>query len=172
MADNYDWGTFTKRIDIKCSEKDAYDAWATQKGLQKWFLREATFSSPTGASVAGKEHINAGDAYKWHWYGYDDTAVEYGEIVEANGVNFLCFTFCSEAAKTDMQVSVSIKQEQATTIVELKQFNIPTDDRGKSSFHVGCMEGWVFYLANLKSVLEGGVDLRNKNEQLKKMVNS
>lgn len=29
-----------------------------------------------------------------------------------------------------------------------------------------------FYLANLKSILEGGVDLRNKNEALKKMLNS
>jgi hypothetical protein len=34
------------------------------------------------------------------------------------------------------------------------------------------MEGWVFYLANLKSFPEGGIDLRNKNEKLKSVINS
>jgi hypothetical protein len=32
---------------------------------------------------------------------------------------------------------------------------------------VQCQLGWTFYLANLKSVIEGGVDLRNKNVDLK-----
>jgi hypothetical protein len=37
---------------------------------------------------------------------------------------------------------------------------------------MGCLGGWTFYLANLKSYLEGGVDLRNKNLALNNMVNS
>jgi hypothetical protein len=34
------------------------------------------------------------------------------------------------------------------------------------------MTGWTFYLANLKSVLEGGLDLRNKNARLQRLVNA
>jgi hypothetical protein len=37
---------------------------------------------------------------------------------------------------------------------------------------VGCGEGWTFYLTNLKSILEGGVDLRNKEMKLKNVINS
>lgn len=37
---------------------------------------------------------------------------------------------------------------------------------------VGCGEGWVFYLANLKSILEGGIDLRNKNDAIRNVLNS
>ena len=38
--------------------------------------------------------------------------------------------------------------------------------------NVGCKTGWTFYLANLKSLLEGGIDLRNKDELLKDVINS
>lgn len=37
---------------------------------------------------------------------------------------------------------------------------------------LSCKTGWTSYLANLKSVLEGGIDPRNKNEQLKAVINS
>ena len=55
---------------------------------------------------------------------------------------------------------------------ESKQYNIPTDETGKTDYHIGCREGWVFYLANLKSIQEGGIDLRNKNPGIKKVINS
>jgi hypothetical protein len=71
-----------------------------------------------------------------------------------------------------MKVRIQIKTEEDTSIVELLQYDIPVDEKGKVNFHLGCAEGWVFYLANLKSVLEGGIDLRNKNEKFKKMINS
>jgi hypothetical protein len=40
------------------------------------------------------------------------------------------------------------------------------------NYHVGCKAGWTFYLANLKSILEGGIDMRNKKTRLKEMLNS
>ena len=71
-----------------------------------------------------------------------------------------------------MHVSVAFRTEEGETIVELTQYNIAVDDRSKSNFHVGCMQGWTFYLANLKSLMEAGIDLRNKNEKLQRMMNS
>ena len=30
------------------------------------------------------------------------------------------------------------------------------DDASRANYHLGCLTGWTFYLANLKSILEGG----------------
>ena len=69
-------------------------------------------------------------------------------------------------------MSVSITAEDGVTVVELVQENIPIDDLSRVNYHLGCLTGWTFYLANLKSVLEGGIDLRNKNQNLLKVINS
>ena len=50
--------------------------------------------------------------------------------------------------------------------------NIPTDDKSKKDIRLGCYEGWSFYMVNLKSIYEGGLDLRNMNDQLKGVINS
>ena len=52
------------------------------------------------------------------------------------------------------------------------KFVLKINEKGKVQYHMGCLGGWTFYLANLKSYLEGGVDLRNKNLALNNMVNS
>ena len=85
----------------------------------------------------------------------------------ANGKDQLEFSFGAT-----MKVRIQVKTENGENIVELQQYDIPTDDQSKINFHISCAEGWVFYLANLKSVLEGGIDLRNKNENIKKVVNA
>ncbi len=69
-------------------------------------------------------------------------------------------------------VSIAIKDEQNEILVELVQENIPVDEYSKCYFHIGCLKGWNFFLANLKSILQGGIDLRNRNVALRNMVNS
>jgi len=54
----------------------------------------------------------------------------------------------------------------------LTQENIPEDNNPASNLLVGCVEGWTFYLANLKSYLQGGIDLRNKNVNIQGVINS
>jgi uncharacterized protein YndB with AHSA1/START domain len=166
MATQYDWSQFTKRIDIKASVEQLYNAWATRTGIERWFLRAGEFSSDKGL-LPNNTAVQKGNIYKWRWFGYSDELVESGEITQANNKDLLEFTFCGA-----MKVRITIKKEEEINIVELHQYDIPVDEKGKTNFHVGCAQGWVFYLANLKSVLEGGVDLRNKNENLKKMINS
>ena len=57
-------------------------------------------------------------------------------------------------------------------VLELLQDSIPDTAEGKHYWHLGCKTGWTFYLTNLKSLLEGGIDLRNKDEQIKNVLNS
>jgi len=54
----------------------------------------------------------------------------------------------------------------------LTQDQIPTDEQSRYDYHVGCSTGWSFYEGNIKSVLEGGMDLRNKNPGLTNVINS
>lgn len=164
MAD-YDWKRFTVRININAPAQRLYHSWATRANIESWFVRLSEFSR-NGSVLSANETIQPGDKYKWMWHGYPDSSVEFGEILAANGKDFLEFTFVG------MNVSVKIITEDGENLVELTQYNIGEDDKSKSSFHVGCMQGWTFYLANLKSLLEGGIDLRNKNERLKRMMNS
>jgi len=163
---DYDWSRFVKRVSIRSDVKTLYHACATQEGLEKWFLRKAEFYR-SGKLKLSSELVQQGDEYEWYWHGWTDETVEKGVILAANGTDKLKFTFGKAG-----DVVIIIKPEQGELLVELTQENIPLDDYSRQYFHLGCSAGWTFYLANLKSVLEGGVDLRNKNVALHNMVNS
>jgi hypothetical protein len=79
---------------------------------------------------------------------------------------------CSLLLPEIVLVDIQLKQEDGYVLVELTQKNIPTDENSKRNIRLGCHTGWSFYLVNLKSVYEGGLDLRNKNENTYPMVNN
>jgi len=165
--DAYNWKQFTKRITIHSSTESIYDAWTTQQGLESWFLRLAEFKTPNGVARKRNEPIQKGDRYKWLWFGYDDTIGEENEVLVANGKSELQFIFSGECI-----VLVTIKQEGDETICELQQ-TMPMDDEAEQRyFFIECGKGWTFYMTNLKSILEGGIDLRNKIETVKNVINA
>lgn len=162
---NFDWTTFKRRIAIKSSLSELYKAWSTASEIEKWFLSKAVFLDHKKNPI-GKDHsIEKGFAYAWDWYLFDST--EYGQITEANGKDFIQFTFAGECL-VDVQLSI----HDDYVMVELTQKNIPTDDHSKRGIRLGCHEGWSFFLVNLKSVYEGGLDLRNKDHSLKGVLNN
>ena len=52
------------------------------------------------------------------------------------------------------------------------RINVNADEHGMHCWHLGCKTGWTFYLATMKSLYEGGIDLRNRNERLQQVNNS
>lgn len=168
----YDWSTFTKRIPIKADIIDVYRAWATEAGLESWFLRLSEFITEQGDPRDAYDYVQPGDLYKWLWHGWGDEVIHYGKVIKTNGADQISFTFDAGDKTTDMQVSVQMSCSLDFTIVELTQIHIPVDEQSKFLYHIGCMEGWTFYLTNLKSILEGGIDLRNKEVEIKKVINS
>ncbi len=162
-----DWTTFTKRITINAKPETIYRAFATQSGIESWFLRISEFTSINGDLRHRESLAKKGDKYLWAWHGYSDETNQEGEVLETNGQDFFQFTF-----HDPMVVTVKILTENNISFVELTQINIPLDEDSRKNYFVGCGEGWTFYLANLKSVLEGGLDLRNKNEKIQNVVNS
>jgi uncharacterized protein YndB with AHSA1/START domain len=167
MSEPYNWGRFVTRIDVKASVTTLYNAWATRSGIENWFLRMSEYKKPDGNLRGNNEVVQKDDTYTWRWYGWSDDTTEYGSVLDCNGKDFFKFSFGKAG-----NCSVTIKEEQGQNIVELVQDDIPTDDQGKHYWHLGCKTGWTFYLANLKSMLEGGIDLRNKDEKLTNMTNA
>ncbi len=164
---SFNWKEFTRRIPVKAPAKAIYEAWSTQQGLESWFLRLAQFTSTSGAIRNKQEQVQAGDKYKWLWFGYDDDVVENMEIISANDWDQLQFRFSGGCI-----VTVSIRQQDGENICELVQQMPMEDEKEQQYFFIECGKGWTFYLSNLKSILEGGVDLRNKNLSLQNVVNA
>jgi uncharacterized protein YndB with AHSA1/START domain len=165
---SFDWSRFSIRINIQShSIEQLYRAWATKAGIEYWFLRMSEYSDPNGTLRSDDEPVQTGDTYRWRWFGYSDEVTETGEILDCNGTDFFKFRFGKAG-----DCSVRIYPEQDELIVELLQDNIPTDDKAKENWHIGCKTGWTFYLANMKSMFEGGIDLRNKDERIQDVINS
>lgn len=169
----YDWSRFTASINIQAPIEAVFEAWQTKQGMEGWFLRLCEYRGEAGNLLKNDEHVTAGCKYRWRWHGWADDVEENGKILKVEAPLEFEFTFNSNGA-TDMKVLVQLSSEDNETIVQLEQYNIPTDDKAKAEWHVGCFNGWTFYLSNLKSYLEGGVDLRNKDprKMKHKVVNS
>jgi uncharacterized protein YndB with AHSA1/START domain len=151
------WSTFKVTGDYNTDLRTLYEAWATPAGLEKWFLRKAEFYAIAGRLREPEEFILKEDVYEWYWHGWDDSTVEKGEILEANGTDLIKFTFAK-----DNIVTVNFSSRNGVSIVELTQENIALEEDPSKNLFIQCQVGWAFYMANLKSILEGGVDLRNK----------
>ena len=113
-----------------------------------------------------QDKIEVQDTYVWMWHGWPDETTEKGEILQLEN-HHLKFSFGKAG-----NVTVRVKEDRGQSILELQQNEIPVDEISKSYYHIGCTKGWVFYLSNLKSLLEGGIDLRNRDTNQKDVVNS
>lgn len=162
---NFEWSRFSVRINVKAPIEKLYWCWATKEGIEYWFLRKSDYKKPDGSVHTPGDSVQKGDTYSWWWHGYPDDVVEHGEILDCNGKDLFQFRFGDAGICT-----VRIYDEEDEQIVELVQTGIPTDERGKQNWHIGCKTGWTFYMANLKSMLEGGIDLRNRNEKIQNVI--
>lgn len=168
--EKYDWSKFTRRIDIHAPFDRLIYAWTTQAGLEAWFLRLALFTKATGEEISSEQPARPGNKYYWLWHGWPDSWQESGTLMEVASPEIIKFTFGGDVA-SPIIVTVSLKAEHEVTVLELTQENIPDTEDGRVNYHLGCCEGWGFYLVNLKSFLEGGIDLRNKNVAMENMIN-
>jgi uncharacterized protein YndB with AHSA1/START domain len=158
------WSEFKLRINISAPIDKAYAAWATQEGLESWFLKRVDLT--TGGTPRKKaDQAQMGDEYEFRWYGHPDDISHKGRVVAADGKSQFTFTFSQ-----DLPVSVSFYRECDETIVELVETFDPTDEVAVRKHYLGNMRGWIFYMINLKSVLEGGLDLRNRKVELRNVI--
>lgn len=162
--ENFNWTQFTKKIAVKSSISEMYNAWSIANNIEKWFLSTTNYTLPDGAILPKSSSFIAGTTYEWHWFLYD--GIEKGKILQANGKDFIQFQFANSI------VEVKLSELDEFTIVEITQKGIPTDNQSKQDIRLGCEKGWTFFLFNLKTVYENGVDQRNKDERLRGMINN
>ena len=150
-----DWTRFRKRITIQKPMEAVYAAWATQDGIESWFLEKADYWDNASHLKPSNKFVAKGDKFSWKWHNWEFE--ENGTILNANGVDLIAFTFGSGG-----NVSLSFKPTDSGTEIILTQQDIPTDERAKKDFFVGCSNGWTFWLANLKAWMEYGITLNTK----------
>lgn len=167
MSTKNDWSRFVVRINIRAPRSRIYEAWATSSGMEWWFLRTCEYTDAGGRLLEPDIFAVKGTSYKFLWHGYPDETFEFGEITEANGRDLFRFRF-GKAGTCTVRILLAGDEQ----IVELEQGEIPLDEPSRMQYHVGCKTGWTFYLTNLKSLLEGGIDLRNKDINLQDMLNA
>jgi uncharacterized protein YndB with AHSA1/START domain len=129
--------------------------WATPGGLEKFFIKSAKHFNSDLTAKKSSELASKGDNYHWTWiHDYELP----GEIIEVTDKPSISFTFGNMAVKVDVIKSGN------KSLVKLHQYNIPDKtEEDKALSHMNCRSCWVFYLTNLKSVLEKDYDLRDDN---------
>lgn len=162
-----DWTRFSLRIPIEAPADAILSSWTRQAELERWFLRLAEFRRPDGTLVDRHAAATAGDTYVWRWHGWPDEVEERGVVLPAEAPYQFSFSF-GKAGNCHLRVL----REKDATILQLDQTDIPDTEEGRAHWHIGCRSGWIFYLANLKSILEGGLDLRNRDPDLTAVINS
>lgn len=155
-----DWTSFTTNIAVKSTLNTIYDAWTKSSEIEKWFLETCKYKDSENNTLDSSANVTSDCSYEWTWFLYE--ILEKGKITQANGKDFLQSTFAG-----DCLVDVQLKERGEDILVTLKQHNIPTDETSKFNIRIGCLQGWTFYLINLKSFYETRYDLRNKDPELK-----
>jgi uncharacterized protein YndB with AHSA1/START domain len=161
---NNNWNEFKLRVNVGAPMEKIYAAWVTSSGLESWFLKKADLTS-AGNLRQPNDPAQKGDEYEFRWHGYPDSMSHKGKVNSVDGKNHFTFTFSQ-----DLPVSISLYKECDETIVELIELFDPADEEAARKHYLGNMKGWIFYLTNLKSVLEGGLDLRNRKVELTNVI--
>lgn len=159
-----DWTGFTQAINVDAAADAVFALLATCAGLERWFIARAD----AGCDRAGL--VPAGGRIVLTWRGLGGS-----EMSEANAI-----LACEAGSRVRMgwyedkgwvEFRVIARPGGGST-VELEQRMQPSADRALiEQAYVGCREGWAFYLANLKSVAEGGRDLREQAPDRAGLVN-
>lgn len=138
---SYDWTRFTLHVYLKVSVSRAFAAWTDDQQIIKWFPVKAAIEPKKGGTISLK------------WLAGDTLD---REITQFNLNRKLAFPF-GDGGEV---VTVTFRKVAGGTICSLCQSGMKKSPKGRV-MHTGCMQGWTFFLTNLKSYLEQGIDLRS-----------
>lgn len=143
--------------------EELYAAWLSAANLERWLIENAKFLDSDRREIDRNTIVGNGARYVWEW---SEGTVEKGEVLIADGKSSFAFTFGKGCT-----VAVTLSRLDGRTLVELMQTQTMTDVERKQDLYVSCSQAWTFYLTNLKSVYEGGIDLREKLAPTAHLVN-
>ena len=151
---------FTLNIWIRADVETIRRAWTKPDQVVRWFVKTSRYFAADGVEV---EEAVTGGTYRWEWI--ESTKEESKVIaVEQDVLRFGWF-------KDRGEVEVRFTQAGDETLMELTQSMNGGTEAERLDAQVDCKLGWTFFLANLKSVLEGGLDLRETDPERVPVVN-
>jgi uncharacterized protein YndB with AHSA1/START domain len=156
--------TFTRKIRIDAPREIVMQYWLMPGLVKLWFTPGCVYASPENLERPENALAEVGDKYTWTWVeGTTDNGtfrmIDFPRRFVAGWFNDTC------------EIEVTAEVEDDGTILSITQTNTQESEEDRMGAYWDCSMGWAFYLVNLKSVLEGGIDLRETNANIKGLVN-
>ncbi|HQY19483.1 MAG TPA: SRPBCC domain-containing protein [Ignavibacteria bacterium] len=161
--ENFNKESFSHGILLKASPEKVYEYISTGSGLSKWFIGSADYFYNDKSIRLGDEPAQKGNSFLWKWLKKDLELK--GIITESDGKNEFGFTFGSS-----FFVNIKLSESGDRTKLVLTQCYQDSATENEFGF-INCCVCWVFFLTNLKSVLEHGIDLRETEADIEMLVN-
>jgi len=160
----FNMDSFIHAIILKASADDVFKFIATPSGIVKWFIGKAKYFYKDSHIRLGNEIAQKGDSFLWNWLNKE---LELKGIITGSDENKkFSFTF-----SPFFLVTIELaKIDDNKTRLTLKQEYQESATRNDFSY-INCCTCWVFFMTNLKSVIENGIDLREKETADEMMVN-
>ncbi len=160
---NFNWDKFSHSIYLDADPEKVFEYLATPSGITGWFMGEAKYYYKDLHIRLGNETVKKGDSFLWKWLNKDLELK--GIVTESNDNSIFQFTFSplylvtTKVTKEGNKTKLTLTQEYQKS-AEKDEFN-----------YLNCCVCWVFFLTNLKSVIENGIDLREKEIDDEMIVN-
>lgn len=175
-----DWLGFTQAIHVSCAAAAAWRAVSTPEGLERWFLLRAEATTADGRALPRDRALEQGACLRLTWpsVAQADAAgrvmpgevSEDDEVLRAEPPQRIRLSWFEGKGWVEFRIA---PRPDGRVTVELEQRMHPAGDfRQLESAYVGCHAGWAFFLANLKCVLEHGIDLRERAPDRRGLVNA
>lgn len=152
--ENFNWNEFTHGIYLNAPIEKVFEYIASASGITKWFIGEAKYYYKNLNIRLGNELSKKGDSFLWKWL--NKNLELKGLITESIENKIFQFTFSPLYL-----VTISIVQDGNRVKLTLLQEYQEGAEKNEFNF-LNCCTCWVFFLTNLKSVVENGVDLRER----------
>jgi uncharacterized protein YndB with AHSA1/START domain len=154
--ENNDWTTFDLYVAIDAEPSVILSAWSTINGMESFFVQMMRITGPDGAELGPDARAQPGDKYVWRWHNGRRIV---GEYLQAETRNEVRFTF------GDSRVSVMALPYKTGSLLRLRQYDIPDTEEARMHIYGNCRAAWVYFLTVLKTLLEHGIDGRDKTRE-------
>ncbi len=148
-----DWTQFRLHVAMDVQPDRVLESWTTAAGMESFFVEMMQVTSPGAALREGDESAQGGDHFIWRWDSGNCIVGEYLTVVPNSEA---VFTF------GESKVRIKVIPYLSGTLLELHQFDIPDTPADRMHIHANCRGAWVYFLTVLKTLLEHGVDGRDK----------
>ncbi len=148
------WTSFRLYVAIDAEPDRIFQSWATSAGMEGFFVEMMAIRDQDGKLLKPDETADAGCQYVWRW---DSGALIKGEFLDVVPGREIGFTF------GEYKVRIRVFPGKTGTILELYQYDMEDTEHNRMHLHTNCRAAWVYFLTVLKTLLEHGVDGRDRS---------